>query len=224
MDLLAEIYKRQNRNTDAQAVLKKAIALSPNALLRQKELADLCIQNNHTHNPLDPFRKVVKLGDQSIYAKPDQYYDFANFLANSAKAEEDPNASPLVKEAFELLTKGKKRFSTCLHIEDQAKLVSANVNAIIGNHKEAQELFESVMGTGNLYDLPDLDAKSYKIAAQALTSLGKQTQAEQLLERAADIAAGDLELVSDIYDQLNVGITEDHRQQTPLINKKHNKH
>jgi len=218
MDLLAEIYRRENKPDQAQTMIKQAIKLSPNALARQKELADLCIETNQPEGAIEAFRNVVKLGEQSVYAKPDQYFDFACFLADSAKDEEDPNNNPMLKEAFELLNQSKKRFASNAHIEDQAKLMSASVNAIVGNQAQAQEIYDSVMTQHERSD--ELDAKSLQIAAQAVFSLGKQEQAEQLLEQAADIAGDDKELITDIYDQLSKGVTSESRERAAQMNKK----
>ncbi len=218
MDLLAKIYKQQLNIPEAQALVKKAISLSPNALLRQKELADLCVINNQESDAIDAFRKMVKLSDQSVYAKPEQYFDFANFLADTSKEDEESEANPHVKEAFELVQKSTKRFSSKAHIKDQSKLVSANIHATIGNLDEAQNIFDEVMNAESNSEVK-LDAKSIQIAATTLASLGKPEEAEDLLEQAADLAQGDDELVSSIYDQLNTDITSENRKKAAVMNK-----
>lgn len=220
MDLLADVYKLERRLPEARALLKKAILLSPNSLLRQKELADLCVMSGQKEEAIEAFRKVIKLGDQSVYATVDQYNDFAGFLALSAKNEQNPNASPLVKEAFELLNKGKKRFASAEHIDAQTRLMTANVNAVIGNTAEARLILDTVMKPATDNELPNLDVKSFQLAARAMVSLGEQDAAEQLLERAADLAKGNTDLVSDIYNQLNQNISGENIQSAANLNKK----
>jgi tetratricopeptide (TPR) repeat protein len=219
MDLLAQIYKKQSKPEDAQDMIEKAISVSPNCLLRQQDLAQLCIQNNKQEAATNAFRKMVKLGDQSIFAKPDQYYEFADYLAGSVKDSDDAAASAQAKEAFDLLNKSKKRFSMTSNIEEKAKLMSASVNATLGNMEEAEAIFDAVMHD-NEGKLPELDPNTFQIAAQALQSMGKPEQAERLLEEAADIAKGDEELVSEIYDQLNSSISSANRQKAIQVNKK----
>lgn len=219
MDLLAKIYKKLRKNQDAQKMVEKAISVSPNSLLRQQELAHLCVENNQAEGAMNAFRKMVKLGDQSVYAKPEQYYEFADYLADTVKDNDDPNRTNQAQEAFELLNKSKKRFSGVDHIEEKAKLMAASVNATLGNIEEAKELFDSVMADEDR-DLPKLDPNAYQLAAQALTSMGQTEEAESMLEQAADMAKGNDALVSDIYDQLNGGITIENRQKAMLINKK----
>jgi len=218
IDLLAEIYKQQNNIPEAQALIQQAISFSPNALLRQKVLADLCIQNNQEEEAINAFRKMVKLSDQSVFAKPQQFFDFANYLAFTSKNDETPENNPHIKEAFELIKKSTKRFTSRSHIDDQSKLVSANIHATIGNTEKAQSIFDKVMTGKSEQDKP-LDAESVQIAATTLSSLGKQDDAESLLEQAADLALGDDELIASIYNQLNTNITDKNKKQAATINK-----
>jgi len=218
MDLLAELLKKQNKPEEALDIVERAISRSPNSLLRQKQLADLCIENNKPEGALEAFRKVVKLGDQSVYAEPEQYFDFANYLAESAKSDNDPENTAQVKEAFDLLNKTRKRFSNIQNIDDQSTIVSANVNAIIGKTDLAEAMLETVMSSNDDSD-HKLDARSLQLAAQTYSSLGNEAEAEKLLEFAADLAASDTELVSNIYDQMNQGVGTEARQQAAVINK-----
>lgn len=218
MDLLAEIYKQQNNIPEAQALLQTAISFSPNALLRQKELADLCAQNGQEEEAVAAFRKMVKLSDKSVFAKPQQFFDFANYLASTSKNDDDPESTPYVKEAFELIQKGTKRFGSNKQINEQSKLVSANIHATIGNVEEAQAILDEIMLTTQQTET-DLDAESLQVAATTLKNLDKDDEADTLLEKAADLAKNDDELVSRIYKQLNTDITSQSRKKAAEINK-----
>ncbi|MFT7184888.1 MAG: tetratricopeptide (TPR) repeat protein [Pseudohongiellaceae bacterium] len=217
-DLLAQIYKLQNNIPEAQALVQQAISFSPNALLRQKELADLCIQNNQEEEAISAFRKMVKLSDKSVFAKPQQFFDFANYLASTSKDDEIPENNPHVKEAFELIKKGAKRFASKLQIDEQSKLVTANIHATIGNIEEAQAIFDQVMITAPNTE-PTLDADSFQVAAATLKTLGKDEEAKKLLEQAADLAHDDDEFVSRIYNQLNTDVTSKSKKEAASINK-----
>lgn len=218
MDLLAEIYKQQNNIPEAQALIEQAISFSPNALLRQKELAELCILNNQEEEAINAFRKMIKLSDQSVFAKPQQFFDFANYLALTSKDDETPENTPHAKEAFELIQKSTKRFASKAYIDNQSKLVSANIHATLGNVDKAQSIFNEIM-TSESEQVIQLDAESIQIAATTLSSLGKEDEAENLLEQAADLAEGDDKLVASIYDQLNTSITDQDRKEAASINK-----
>tara|TARA_R110002072_G_scaffold172728_3_gene327017 strand:+ start:42001 stop:43617 length:1617 start_codon:yes stop_codon:yes gene_type:complete len=217
LDLLAEIYKKQQHYTDAQAYLKQAITLSPNALLRQKELADLCVLNKDDEDAFEAFKKMHKLSDQSIYAKPEQYFDYANFLIEQTKKHPETalNASQ-IKQAFELTESVKRRFSSQANIRDQSKLATAHIHISMGNNEEAQALINSVLKEEHVNDL---DARTLKLASSVIKETGNTDLAEQLLEKAADKAENDPDLIADIYEQLNRDITQEQRKEAALKNK-----
>ncbi len=217
LDLLAEISKKQQNYGDAQAFLKKAISLSPNALLRQKELADLCILNNDHDDAAEAFKKMHKLSDQSIYAKPEQYFDYANFLVEQTKRNPDASInSTLTKQAFDLAESIKKRFSTQANVNDQSKLASAQIHLALGNTEEANAIIETVLTEEKI---ETYDAKTLKIASSVVKASGKEDRAEQLLIKAADKAENDPLLIAEIYDQLNRDISLEQRKEAALKNK-----
>ena len=219
-DQLADLYEQQGKTEDAQALVQKALERSPNSLLRQKQLADLCIKNKDSEGATQAFKHVIKLGDQSVYAKPDQYYDYAEFLADeSLHSEDGEQASHQAEEAFRLLDKAKKRFSNVSQIDTQTKLVGTCLTAALGDEEEASEAINRILAER---DDPDngFDATTLQIAAKALKSVGREDEAEQVLEEAADMAASDTEAISEIYDQLNQDISSESRQQAASFNKK----
>jgi tetratricopeptide (TPR) repeat protein len=217
LDLLAEINKKQHNYVNAQAYLKKAITLSPNALLRQKELADLCILNNDDEDAAEAFKKMHKLSDQSVYARPEQYFDYANFLV--AQAKKNPETflnSGQTKQAFELAESVKKRFSLQTNIQDQSKLATANIHFAIGNEEQAQEIIDSVLKNEHI---DELDARTLKLASSVIKAIGNSSLAEQILEKAADKVENDPILIAEIYEQLNRDITIEERKEAALKNK-----
>jgi len=217
MDLLAEMYKNQNKIEQAQDLVKQAISLSPNALLRQKELADLCVMNNQPDEANEAFQQVQKLSDQSIYAKPEQTYDYVDFLASQATSKDSPIDSNEVKIALEQLAIAEKRFNNTNNITIQTKLMSANLYAVVGDTEEAKKLVEQALNTDSTPS--ELDAATLKVAASSLSLLGDDQKAEQYLEKAADIASDDPGLVGKIYQQLNNKITLEQRVLATQKNK-----
>tara|TARA_R110001599_G_C12233814_1_gene658233 strand:+ start:645 stop:2258 length:1614 start_codon:yes stop_codon:yes gene_type:complete len=217
LDLLAEINKKQQNYVDAQAYLKKAITLSPNALLRQKELADLCILNKDDEDAAEAFKKMHKLSDQSIYARPEQYFDYANFLIEQAiKTPETVLNSRQTQQAFDLAESVKKRFSTQTNIEAQSKLASAHIHLSIGNDEQAQEIIKQVL---NEEKIKALDARTLKLASTVMKVTGDSNSAEKLLEKAADKVENDPSLIAEIYEQLNKDVTQEQRKDAALKNK-----
>ncbi len=218
MDLLAEILRKKGDNESAQAMVEQAIRLSPNSLQRQLAYAEVCQQNGEPDKAIEAYRKTLKLGEQSVYAKPQHYYEFSEFLAEEGAKTEDPSISAKTLEAFEQLNKCTKRFSSVTNIKEQAELVTATVHATLGDKDKASEIINSILGD-NEYDLPELAPETFQVAAQALEKIGEHDRAEKLLEHAADLATENSDLMSDIYDQLNESIGSEARQQAAKINK-----
>ena len=110
----------------------------------------------------------------------------------------------------------KKRFSTPTHIQDQSKLATAHIHLSIGNEEQAQELIDSVLKDGKN---SDLDARTLKLASSVMKANGKLAIAEKLLENAADKVDNDPILMAEIYEQLNIGVTQEQRKEAALKNK-----
>ncbi|PID42047.1 MAG: hypothetical protein CSB48_12335 [Proteobacteria bacterium] len=219
LDLLADMCQKKNETGKAQEFIESAIKTSPNSLLRQKKMADLCIKNNQPEGAINAFRKVIKLGDQSIYARPEQYFEFANHLANTYKDDHSVSGKKHIKEAFELLGKAQKRFSEDSQIEQQVDFSKATLHAKMGDTEKAEEILEQV--NKKLEKRQEkLSSSTAKLAAQTLISLHRQSEAEKILEDAADNARGDPKAISDIYNLLKEQISLEDRQKAADLNKR----
>ena len=177
----------------------------------------MCILNNDHDDAAEAFKKMHKLSDQSIYAKPEQYFDYANFLVEQTKRNPDASInSTLTKQAFDLAESIKKRFSTQANVNDQSKLASAQIHLALGNTEEANAIIETVLTEEKI---ETYDAKTLKIASSVVKASGKEDRAEQLLIKAADKAENDPLLIAEIYDQLNRDISLEQRKEAALKNK-----
>ncbi len=218
LDLLANIYEATGQSNKARATLESALAKSPNSLLRQKHYADLCVESGHTDQAVDAFRKVIKLGDQSIYAKPDQYFEFAEQLTQHYKDDESANGRKHVKEAFDLLGKAKKRFSDDNQIDLQVQYSEASLRYGMGDQEAAESILSSLDEKIEKKQL-SLSANSARFAAKAFIKAGRNDEAEKLLEEAADNAQGDDDAIKEIYDLLKSQISSEDRQKAAGLNK-----
>lgn len=217
LDLLAEIYRKQQQYSEAENYLKQAIALSPNALLRQKELAELCVLNNDEEEAFEAYKKMHKLSDQSVYAKPEHYFDYANFLVEQISKHPDASTNPNIKkQAFELAESVKKRFSMQENIQTQSKLATAHIHINLGNKEEATEILNTIIAEDKL---KELDARTLKIASSVVKTTGEDELAESILEMAADKVKDDPILIADIYEQLNKDISLVQRKDAAIKNK-----
>lgn len=215
LDLLSELYRRQGKTTEALDTAQKAAELSPNSLLRQNTIAKLCMSRNDPEGATKAFQNVVKLGEQSIYAKPNHYFDFAEHLVGCVDAS--PEGEQAKKDAFKLLEKANKRFSIGHQIEPQTNLIGACLKHACGEDGAEDDLERMLEARAN----PDssFDSETLQVLAKTLTAFGRQDEADRVLEEAADIAANNSEDVSEIYDQLNRNISSEARIKAASFNK-----
>ena len=222
LDLLAKVYERQEKTKEAQKTIEQALSLSSNSLQRQQHRAKLCIQNDHHEDAIESYRALVKLSDQSVFAKPEQLFDFANYLAQRSQVDDqrDEQNNTYLKEANDILERCQKRFNGTAEIDEKVQLVSANISAITGDAESARASLHEVLNKQQTGEAGvSLHPETLKLAAQVYTSLGEHEEAERLLELAADLVNKDSELIGDIYDQLNQGIGTETRKRAALINK-----
>lgn len=216
MDLLAKIFEQQGDIPKAKQYLTQACDRSPNSLLRQEALAQLCIADQDPDGAAQAYANVLKLGDQSVYAKPTHYYDYAEFIAEEISAERAP--SHRIDEATKALDKVKKRFKQP-EISTQVKLVDACVKVILGDDELAERVLEEV-ATERLRIQDDFEVDTLQVLAKTYRAVGRNEDADKTLEDAADLVAANSEELDDIYDQLNKGISQEDKVKAASINRK----
>src|SRR5699024_7328832 len=86
-DLLAEGLERQGKATQAQEVLEKAVEHSPNALLRQRHLAELAGSNQDMDTASEAWRRTLDLGTHSIHDSSQHYLALSQTLSDLGEEE-----------------------------------------------------------------------------------------------------------------------------------------
>ena len=87
-DWLAKTLQKLNKNREAQQILVNAIAISPKAIQRQKELGDLACRNEDLVMAEKAFKTVVKQGKNSCFKSPTDYTKLAKVLTEREAGEE----------------------------------------------------------------------------------------------------------------------------------------
>ena len=98
-DLLAEGLQKQGRSAQAQQVLEKAAEHSPNALLRQKHLAELAGANQDIDTASQAWRQTVSLGTYSIHDNAEHYLSLAQSLSDLSEGDLDEEGAARSSEA-----------------------------------------------------------------------------------------------------------------------------
>ncbi len=182
-DLLADGLERQGRVTQAQQVLEKATEHSPNALLRQKQLARLATSNQDMSTASDAWRQTVNLGTHSIHDSSDHYLSLGQTLSDLSEGDSSDEGSKHADEAIKVLSRMEKRFSDDDGVQVRSRIVQSRVYAGQGRIREAEKALESV---AEALAEPDLiDADTGIDYAKTLFRLGREDQAKHLLGQLA---------------------------------------
>lgn len=87
-DWLSKTYDVLGDLEQAQNVLARAMEISPNALLRQKSLADAAYKNGALDLAQSSYEKAIKLGEYSVYKSASPYAGLAKTLASKDSPDE----------------------------------------------------------------------------------------------------------------------------------------
>ncbi len=101
-DQLAFVHQQKGEFGDAEQVLLAAAKLSPNSVLRQKNLGNVALKLGNIDIAEKAFRKSVEVGAHSVLKTPDSYLG----LARVCGQKDDP------AEALQLLGAVQKEFAT----------------------------------------------------------------------------------------------------------------
>lgn len=101
-DWIAKAKLAMNDQIGAQEVLEQAASLSPKAILRQQNLADVAYQNKNLEVAEKAYKWAVQLGKYSCYRRVLDYINYAEILITKAKADEHGRAG--VRAGTEAIT------------------------------------------------------------------------------------------------------------------------
>lgn len=197
-DWLARSLQALDRGREAQDVLLRAVALSPKAILRQKALGELAMQNGDNKVAEEAFTQAVKLGRNSVYKAPGLYTNLAR-----AKSRCGDGAAGL-----KIIENMEKEFKGA----DASQLHAATARGVIHQNMgdpaeagvwmwQAAELYES-MGPQVTADLTLEMARSYG-------ELGELDNAQAMLRQAVKNNHADQELlrkVEGLVGELDLGM------------------
>jgi len=183
-DLLSDGLECQNRPAQAQKILEQATRYSPNALPRQKHLAELAESNQDMETAAQAWRKTVNLGAHSIHDSADHYLSLSNTLCNLSDGNTGKEGEAIAKEAFSTLAKLEKRFPGNHILELRSRIIQCRIYAGQENLQEAEQMLGSVRP--QLNNIRSLDLETGLDYTKTLYSLGYAGEAKSLLEEMAD--------------------------------------
>ncbi|OZG70983.1 hypothetical protein BTA51_23035 [Hahella sp. CCB-MM4] len=183
-DWLAKAQKQLGKTQQAQTTLETAVSISPRALLRQKELAQISHANHDLATATKAYRHSSKLSENSCYETANLHLEYARCLSDYAQGDLSPEGQKLADEASRALSKIREKYKDEDQVQLQSRLVEARVLA--GQNKDndskkvlqaAQKLYENMESSA-----PDLTLE----LAETLYALDDSEQAGKLLEKLAE--------------------------------------
>ena len=200
-DLLAEGLKQQGLTTRAQTLLQQAVVRSPNAILRQKQLALVAESNQDPATASEAWRQVVAQGTNSIHDCADHHLALAQTLAELIDGDTEPGSEARKKEALSVLTEMEKRFSSEPEIHLRSLLTRCLVYAGSGQEQAANELLESVRE--ELQHPETMTPATGLEFARTLFRLGDPVAAKKLLTTMAELHSDNAEILEAIENLLD---------------------
>jgi tetratricopeptide (TPR) repeat protein len=201
-DWLAKTLRALQQPVEAQAVLQKAVALSPKAILRQRSLGELALRNGDSVTAEKALSYAVQLGRNSVYKDPAIYAGLAR-----AKAENGAE-----KAALKVLEQLDREFEDSREAGLYSAMGEGLVRARLGQEEAAAACLERAKG---LYTKLEMDAGPELTLEMARTCghLGDLEGAREMLRSAVSnnhteeeflkevgVVIGDLNLELDAKD------------------------
>lgn len=200
-DLLAEALEKKGKPVEAQKILEKAADLSPNALLRHKQLASMATSNQDLPTASDAWRRTVSLGTHSIHDSPDHYLALGHSLSDLSEGDTSSDGHARADEALTTLRRMERRFPEADRVRVRSRVVQSRVHAGQGNHREATEALQSV--ADELSDASTIEPELGIDYAKTLFRLGRDKEAIDLLGSLSERCANNPPLMQKIENLLD---------------------
>lgn len=206
-DALAKIKEQRGDIAGAQQLLEYASDISPNAILRQQLLAEISQTNGDLERAEKAHRKVVRLGANSCYDSPENYFKLARCISTQIKTS-DVKDRKRINEAEEVLDRVRRRYRDNPDVRLQSDIINATVYANAGQKEESRKRMESVsskLNASEKLDSGEDEAAAAQIAldlARCYQSMGDNQQAQTILRELAAKYPHD-EAIGEAIDRLS---------------------
>ena len=215
-DCMADIKTRKGEPYEAQSLLEQAAEISPNAILRQEKLADIAETNHDWKRAEAAHKKVIRLGNNSVYETPELHFRLARCISNELKhSKEKPKSR--IKDAEEILRRAKRKYKNHENIGLQSDIIEAGVYADAGDTEKSKEKVAAIQSR-----VENLDAKSAQLSldmAKTYRAIGDDAKAKELLKDLAEKHADDPEICLKIDAMSDEPITAHGKRKAVELNQ-----
>jgi len=194
-DWLARAQQKIGQPQKAQETLQMAVAISPRALSRQKQLAEISMANFDLNTASKAYRLSTQLSENSCQEAPETYLDYARCLSTIAEDDTGKEGRKIAKEAARTLDKVRRKYKDNGSVNALTHMVEARV----------------LNGQNN----PGESDKALKKAEQCFAGLESPTAGIVLEMAETYFAGGHPELASELLTHL----ASEHQNDQNVLNK-----
>ncbi|MCP5163292.1 MAG: tetratricopeptide repeat protein [Hahellaceae bacterium] len=215
-DLMARIHDMEGDTAKALQVLETAVSLSPNSVKRQKSLAEVASKLSENGRALEAFRKMIKLGEQSVHDQPDNYLGYARFLAGLSFDDLSAEGKQFAREAIGVLDKAHRKYGDDNNVEAKSKVLEARV--YIGQHNE-EAANRALASAIRHCDEGHVAEQTTLFVAENLYAMNKGDDADRLLTQMADLSGNDDDASEQAITSMLSAKAQQERKEAALLNR-----
>lgn len=215
-DWLAQAQQGKGQDRRAQRTLEDAVKISPKAILRQRQLAQISTRNQDLETAAQAWRSTVKLSGHSVHDNAEHYLNLGRCLSDLSEGDRSEIGKGHADEALKLMQQVRHRFRGEPALEASTGLIAARVHAGQGLHEASLKLLEKARSG---FDPHTVDGQTGLEMARTLYATGSAPEAQQLLTVLADRFQDDLSLVKEIEALLDEPVSVGQKIQARASNQ-----
>ncbi len=216
-DWLAKCHKRINQLSEAEEILKKAVSISPKAVLRQQMLGEIALANQNHEIAESAFSKAVQHGRHSVYKHPSNY---ANLAKVTAKNHDGVAGLQVLKQ-----------IKTDFKRDPKAEFYQASAESLIqdgmGNSDLAKASLDRAAELQKTFDQSEASDCAIELA-KAYQNFGMEEESIELLKGAVLNNHTDEQLMDEVkltissleLDEQTLGTIDTIREEVSALNRK----
>ncbi len=172
-DWLAKVYKILGKSDKAQDILRRAVEISPKALLRQRALGEISLANEDFQVAEKAYKYVVREGKNSVHKSPEDYGGLAKVYMKTDSSG---------KSVLRVLGEMKQDFRNSDPTQQlKSAVVEGVVHKALGNEEQSNAALDRAM---QLFgeDPGALSSDAAMELAKACYTLGRKDQGNELIK------------------------------------------
>jgi len=171
-DWLAKVENALGNKAKAQKILAKAVEISPKAILRQRALGEISMENKKYDVAEKAYKTAVKTGKNSFYRNPNDFGGLAKVYVKQNNG----------KSALQVLSKMNHEYGD---VEGQTKLQISLIEGVVhkdlGNEEQSIAAIDQAMAI--FKEQPGmLSSESAMELAEVCFAFGKKEQGDELIK------------------------------------------